>query len=51
MPGYCELLKRGLKELGIVFTEVVVVGDAPEEGARALVAQELAAKGMNGNHV
>ncbi|ORY85980.1 hypothetical protein BCR35DRAFT_330682 [Leucosporidium creatinivorum] len=51
VPGYCELLKRGLKELGIVFADVVVVGDAPEEGARALVAQELAGKAMNGNHV
>nr|CRX79218.1 hypothetical protein ls5931a1_00027 [Leucosporidium scottii] len=51
VPGYCELLKRSLKELGIVFAEIVVVGDAPEEGARALMAEELAAKGMNGHHV
>lgn len=49
VPGYRELLTRGLKELGIVFAEVVVVEDAPEEGARALVAQELAAQGTNGH--
>lgn len=49
VPGYCELLQRGLKERGIVFAEVVVVGDAPEEGARALVAQGRGS--VNGNHL
>lgn len=42
VQGYCDLLRRGLKEAGIDFAEVMFVGDAPEEGARALVAQAKA---------
>ncbi|GAA5961587.1 hypothetical protein JCM21900_006643 [Sporobolomyces salmonicolor] len=42
VPGYVELLLLGLGEAGVVFADVVVVADAPEEGARALAAQARA---------
>ena len=47
VPGYRELLQRGLKERGIVFADAVVVGDAPEEGAKALVAQGVVSSGVH----
>ena len=45
--GYVGMLVAGLKERGLVFAEVGVVGDAPEEGAKALAAQaRLAEEGV-----
>ncbi|KAM0786136.1 hypothetical protein ACM66B_006945 [Microbotryomycetes sp. NB124-2] len=37
VPGYSELLLKGLREVGINFAETVIVDDAPGVGAKALV--------------
>ncbi|KAK4052324.1 hypothetical protein OIO90_004405 [Microbotryomycetes sp. JL221] len=37
VPGYSELLLKGLREAGINFAETFIVNDAPGEGAKAVV--------------
>lgn len=37
--GYCDLVVKGLRERGVEFAAVVVVGDPAEAGVLALVAQ------------
>ncbi|KAK4048411.1 hypothetical protein OIV83_004757 [Microbotryomycetes sp. JL201] len=43
VPGYSELLLKGLREAGINFAETVIVDDAPGVGAKALVHMANAA--------